>query len=142
MSVIEPEPDTGGGSGGPYQPLDPDLTALAALNTTLYGRSLLELVDQSALEAELSGALALLAPIASPVFTGTPEAPTPAASDNDTSIATTAFVQDQKTIDGKGFVNHGAIASTARPAHYASVEWFGTVEPDNWVDGDTWNDPS
>lgn len=39
--------------------------------------------------------LALKAPLASPVFTGDPTAPTPAwgvASDNDTSIATTAFV--------------------------------------------------
>lgn len=33
------------------------------------------------------------APISSPVFTGNPTAPTPAAGDNDTSIATTAFVR-------------------------------------------------
>lgn len=32
------------------------------------------------------------APIASPTFTGDPKAPTPTAGDNDTSIATTAFV--------------------------------------------------
>lgn len=32
------------------------------------------------------------APLASPAFTGNPTAPTPAANDNDTSIATTAFV--------------------------------------------------
>jgi hypothetical protein len=32
------------------------------------------------------------APLASPVFTGNPTAPTPAPGDNDTSIATTAFV--------------------------------------------------
>jgi hypothetical protein len=32
------------------------------------------------------------APLASPAFTGTPTAPTPAPGDNDTSIATTAFV--------------------------------------------------
>lgn len=31
----------------------------------------------------------------SPAFTGTPTAPTPAAGDNDTSIATTAFVQGE-----------------------------------------------
>ena len=37
-------------------------------------------------------AIALKAPIASPTFTGDPKAPTPAAGDNDTSIATTAFV--------------------------------------------------
>ena len=33
------------------------------------------------------------APIDSPAFTGNPTAPTPAAADNDTSIATTAFVK-------------------------------------------------
>lgn len=35
------------------------------------------------------------APIASPTFTGDPKAPTPATGDNDTSIATTAFVKAQ-----------------------------------------------
>lgn len=35
------------------------------------------------------------APIDSPVFTGNPRAPTPADGDNDTSIATTAFVKNQ-----------------------------------------------
>jgi hypothetical protein len=34
-----------------------------------------------------------VAPVASPAFTGNPTAPTPASTDNDTSIATTAFVQ-------------------------------------------------
>ena len=37
--------------------------------------------------------LAAKAPLASPALTGNPTAPTPAAADNDTSIATTAFVQ-------------------------------------------------
>lgn len=37
-------------------------------------------------------ALDLKAPLASPTFTGDPKAPTPAPGDNDTSIATTAFV--------------------------------------------------
>jgi len=40
----------------------------------------------------LTSDLALKAPIASPTFTGDPKAPTPTAGDNDTSIATTAFV--------------------------------------------------
>jgi hypothetical protein len=35
------------------------------------------------------------APLANPVFTGDPQAPTPATADNDTSIATTAFVKNQ-----------------------------------------------
>lgn len=37
------------------------------------------------------------APLNSPAFTGNPTAPTPAAGDNDTSIATTAFVQNEIT---------------------------------------------
>ena len=37
--------------------------------------------------------LSAYAPLASPLFTGDPRAPTPAFGDNDTSIATTAFVQ-------------------------------------------------
>jgi Collagen triple helix repeat (20 copies) len=37
--------------------------------------------------------LALKAPLASPTFTGDPQAPTPATADNDTSIATTAYVK-------------------------------------------------
>lgn len=36
--------------------------------------------------------IAAKAPLASPVFTGNPTAPTPTAGDNDTSVATTAFV--------------------------------------------------
>jgi hypothetical protein len=43
----------------------------------------------------LVAALALLAPLASPALTGNPTAPTAAAADNDTSIATTAFVQGE-----------------------------------------------
>ena len=39
--------------------------------------------------------LALKAPLADPVFTGDPRAPTPALADNDTSIATTAWVKLQ-----------------------------------------------
>lgn len=41
----------------------------------------------------ITNALALKAPLASPAFTGNPTAPTPALFDNDTSVATTAFVQ-------------------------------------------------
>lgn len=41
-----------------YQPLDSDLTAIAALTTTTYGRSLLTLANQAALDALLSGAYA------------------------------------------------------------------------------------
>lgn len=42
----------------------------------------------------------------------------------------------------KAVVNHGATASTARPSGYGSVEWIGSVEPTNAIDGDTWVDTS
>jgi hypothetical protein len=40
-----------GGGGAAYQPLDSDLTAIAALATTPYGRALLTLANQAALQA-------------------------------------------------------------------------------------------
>ena len=40
----------------------------------------------------------------SPVFTGDPRAPTPATADNDTSIATTAYVQAQGYMSGTAMV--------------------------------------
>lgn len=46
-------------------------------------------VQNKAVKAALDGK----APTASPAFTGSPKAPTPASSSNDTSLATTAFVQ-------------------------------------------------
>jgi hypothetical protein len=50
----------------------------------------------SAIQTQLN----LLAPKASPALTGNPTAPTPAFGDNDTSIATTAFVQAAMTQSG------------------------------------------
>jgi hypothetical protein len=47
--------------------------------------------DLEAIETSLSD----YALIASPTFTGDPKAPTPSANDNDTSIATTAYVQTE-----------------------------------------------
>lgn len=47
---------------------------------------------------------ALKAPLASPLFTGDPQAPTPATADNDTSIATTAFVKAQGYATGGPFL--------------------------------------
>jgi hypothetical protein len=48
--------------------------------------------DDPNFAATLTAALAAKAPLASPALTGSPTAPTPTAGDNDTSIATTAFV--------------------------------------------------
>lgn len=38
----------------------------------------------------------------------------------------------------KGYVEHGADDTVARPTGYGSIEWIGSVEPLNAIDGDTW----
>jgi hypothetical protein len=55
------------------------------------------------------------APIASPVFTGTPTAPTPAAADNSTKIATTAFV------DAAVAAIPAAAAATGQQQRFSSI---------------------
>jgi len=91
-----------GGTGAPDAP-----TARTNLGATTVGSNLFTLTNPSAIAflrlnadntvttrtaVQMLSDLAA-APLASPTFTGTPAAPTPAAGDNDTSIATTAFVQ-------------------------------------------------
>ena len=62
--------------------------------------------------AQVTTALAPYALVASPTFTGDPKAPTPAAADNDTSIATTAFVQT--AISGVVLATPGVAGNTGR----------------------------
>jgi hypothetical protein len=64
--------------------------------------------NQDALKADITyvnAQDALKAPIASPTFTGDPKAPTPSAGDNDTTIATTAFVVN--TVQSKAVAKTG-----------------------------------
>jgi len=79
--------------------------ATPAGGTAVWGGIIGTLSDQT----DLNTALGLKAPLASPTFTGNPTAPTPATSDNDTSIATTAFVKAQ------GYLTSSAAASTYYP---------------------------
>src|SRR5262245_38253904 len=50
-------------------------------------------------------------PVDSPVFTGDPQAPTPPTADNDTSIATTAFVKAQGYITSSALERDALLAS-------------------------------
>jgi len=52
-----------------------------------------------------------MAPIHSPVFTGTPRAPTPGAGDADEAVATTAYVVNSTVPPGVVFLWHGSAAS-------------------------------
>src|SRR5436190_8337038 len=66
-----------------------------AVATEAAARTAADATLQANIDAEAAAraaADALLAPLADPVFTGDPKAPTAAPGDNDTSIATTAFV--------------------------------------------------
>lgn len=53
-----------------------------------------------------------LAPLASPAFTGDPTAPTPAFTDDDTSVATTAFAQEMR----RQIVRNAQTGTTFTPA--------------------------
>lgn len=65
--------------------------------------------DVQALATAVEIELLLKAPLDSPTFIGNPTAPTPSNSDNDTSIATTAFVKNQS------YLTTTAAASTYAP---------------------------
>lgn len=75
----------------------------------------------------INTALAAKAPLASPAFTGTPTAPTPGASVNNTQIATTAFVQaliNSKIAAADAMIFKGTIGTdgtiTALPATHST----------------------
>lgn len=83
---------------------------------------------QAAIEevvADLAPALATKAPVDSPTFTGDPKAPTPATTDNDTSIATTAFVQAAITAALQAAGLHQMTGMTAY--------FTGTAAPAGWI---------
>jgi hypothetical protein len=84
--------------------------------------------------SDLSSALANYAPLASPVFTGDPRSVTPSTSDNDTSIATTAFVKAQgyltsapvTSVAGRTGAVTLAVADVSDAAPLASPTFTGT----------------
>lgn len=76
---------------------------------------------------QMDAADTLKAPLASPVFTGNPVAPTPLTADNDTSIATTAYVQNQ---------TYETVANVALKAPLASPALTGNPTAPTAADGD------
>lgn len=63
------------------------------------------------------------------------------ASDGSVMLdAPLVLINSADVVHMKGFVNHGSTAGVSRPAGYISIEWYGSVEPTNAIDGDTWID--
>lgn len=118
-----------------YQPLDGDLTAIAALATTGYARRTgtdAWTIDSSIPQASvtsLTADLNLKAPLASPALTGTPTAPTPAAGDNSTKIATTAYVDNAALVAASGLDVKGSVrAATTANVDLASGMNLATID--------------
>lgn len=95
-------------------------------------------------ESDVTGLVADLAakaPLASPALTGNPTAPTPAQGDNDTSIATTAYVQTEAgllvpkaLVDAKGDLLVGTADNTV--ARKAASGTYGRVLSEDPAAGD------
>lgn len=74
--------------GDPWRPLVHTVDLEAVASSAVWGA----ITGSLAAQTDLSAALALLAPLASPALTGTPTAPTAAPATNTTQVATTAYV--------------------------------------------------
>jgi hypothetical protein len=95
----------------------------------------LKIVKGTEIDTEFNNiatAVATKAPLNSPTFIGTPAAPTPTFGDNDTSIATTAFVQAAITAAkealypvGSIYVNAGATTNPATLLGFGTWTAFG-----------------
>lgn len=108
-----------------FQPLDSDLTAIAALATTAYGRALLALVDQAALMASLaasttalSGIVELATSAETVTGTDTVRAVTPAGG-------TAAFVKREQPINAQTGTTYTLVAGDA--SYLVSLSNAGAV---------------
>lgn len=113
-------------------------------------------VDKSVYDAQVAALIAadaalnsLKAPLESPVFTGTPTAPTPAPADNSTKLATTAYVQAKTAALGTmSTQNANAVVITGGTINGQAVTSIGTnsfgnrtvstAAPTGGADGDIW----
>lgn len=68
-----------------------------------------------------------LATLASPVFTGNPQAPTPSPGDNDTSIATTAFVAAAIAGFSPGPANSDAVTEGSTNLYFTKNRLFSSI---------------
>lgn len=135
--------DLGGGAGRLEEFAAGDQVPKAALPTLTKADVGLGNVDNTSdadkpVSTAQQTALNAKAPLESPAFTGNPTAPTPAAADTDTSIATTAFVRAAMGLFGIGAQ---AISTEVDLDLYKTGGAFVTPEtgllnlPAGWVQG-------
>lgn len=94
-----------------------------------------------------AGVAATYAPLASPALTGNPTAPTATAGDNDTSLATTAFVQGEfaaRVASGAYFSAHNNGAAQSIPSAAFTQVALGTEVYDvgNKFASNAWTPPA
>lgn len=113
-----------------------NLSGLASVSTARTNLGLGTMATETASNyLTTATAASTYAPLASPALTGNPTAPTPATADNDTSIATTAFVKAQgyltsapvTSVAGKTGAVTLAVADVSGAAPLASPTFTGTV---------------
>ena len=79
------------------------------------------------------GASSAYAPVVSPVFTGDPQAPTPASGDADASIATTAFVAPSWNNAGRNLVHNSMFNVWQRGFTFTANPTTGRYTADRWA---------
>jgi hypothetical protein len=87
-------------------------SSISSLDTRITSNTS-SITSNSSSIATINTTLGTKADIASPAFTGVPTAPTPATSDNSTTLATTAYVKASITAANAGVSSVGAIAGTS-----------------------------
>lgn len=119
-----------GGGGGSVTSVDiSGGTGISASGGPITGSGTLSVTLSANLQAWSGVTTASKADLASPVFTGNPTAPTPSTGDNDTSIATTAFVKAQGYTTNTGTVTSVAVSggTTGLSTSGGPVTTSGTI---------------
>jgi hypothetical protein len=114
--VVGPLPIVDGGTGAADAPTALTNLGIGTGDSPQFTAIQLGHASDTTLTRVSAGVIAVegvtLAPLASPAFTGDPTAPTPAFTDDDTSVATTAFAQEMR----RQIVRNAQTGTTFTPA--------------------------